>query len=66
MLAIKMGTWWHEWHLSEPIPDNLGQVVTFQADGDELNLFLDAMAASRGDVPAVDYTKMGGFAAKSK
>lgn len=39
---------WSEWHIGEPAPLNLGRVVVMQADGDELNLILDAMAASRG------------------
>jgi hypothetical protein len=32
-----------EWHVGEPVPKNLGRVVTFQADGNELELILDAM-----------------------
>jgi hypothetical protein len=50
------------WHIGEPVPE-VGRVVTFQADGDELNLFLDAMLASRGEHPRVDYQKMAGFKA---
>jgi hypothetical protein len=33
-----------EWHVGEPIPENLGRVVTFQADGDELEMIYAAMA----------------------
>lgn len=33
-----------EWHVGEPIPEDLGRVVTFQADGDELEMILAAMA----------------------
>lgn len=69
MLGIKLKTssgreFWFEWHIGEPIPEDIGRVVTFQADGDELNLFLDAMVASRGEHPRVDYRKMEGFTAK--
>jgi hypothetical protein len=34
-----------EWHIGEPVPLNIGRVVTFQADGDELEVILDAMGA---------------------
>jgi hypothetical protein len=34
-----------EWHIGEPIPTDIGRVVTLQADGDELELILDAMGA---------------------
>lgn len=34
------------WHVGEPIPPLLGRVVTFQADGDELELILVAMRES--------------------
>lgn len=53
-----------EWHIGEPVPENLGRVVTFQADGDELNLFLDAIVASRGEHPRVEYRKTLGFTSK--
>lgn len=32
------------WHVGEPMPYIKARVVTFQADGDELNLILDAMS----------------------
>ncbi len=56
MLAIQMRSTplgkirWRQWYIGEPTPTDIGRVVTFQADGDELNLFLDAMAASNGFV----------------
>jgi hypothetical protein len=31
------------WHINEPVPKVEGYVVTFQADGDELNFLLAAM-----------------------
>lgn len=67
MLAIKVKDkksgyeFWYEWHIGEPLPEDLGRVVTFQADGDELNLFLDAMAISAGEHGTVDHTKRTGF-----
>jgi hypothetical protein len=55
-----------EWHIGESFPyEELGRVVSFQADGDELRLFLDAMVASAGEHPHVDYRKMEGFTAKT-
>jgi hypothetical protein len=32
-----------QWHVGEPLPANLGPVVSFHADGDELTLILNAM-----------------------
>lgn len=63
MLGIKLenGQWRH-WWLGMPVPD-VGRVVEFQADGDELNLFLAAMEATRRPVRGVVYTKLGGFQA---
>jgi hypothetical protein len=44
MLGIKdKNGRWKEWHVNEPLPKIEGQVVTFQADGHELELFLRAM-----------------------
>lgn len=42
------------WHISEPVPqiDNETRVITFQADGDELNLILNAMRRSRSTTDA--------------
>jgi hypothetical protein len=34
------------WHFSEPLPIIPGGVVTFQADGDELNLLLGAIRST--------------------
>lgn len=31
-----------EWHVGSPIPE-MGRIVKFQADGDELDLIIDAM-----------------------
>lgn len=39
----ELGT--YEWHIGESVP-NLARVVEFKADGDELNLFIQAMAIS--------------------
>lgn len=33
----------HEWHIGEPIPEIKSNVVLFQADGDELEMILEAM-----------------------
>lgn len=38
---------WEEWHVGEPVPE-VGRVVTFQADGDELELILKAMEGRNG------------------
>lgn len=39
---------WCEWHVGDPIPYSLiGRVVTFQADGHELEMILLAMKNSR-------------------
>lgn len=61
MLSIKLkdGQWRH-WWLGMPVPV-VGRVVEFQVDGDELNLFLDAMEATRHPVEGVAYTKLDGF-----
>lgn len=46
-LGLRIKGYWHEWHVGEPVPKELGRVVQIQADGDELDLILDAMAAAR-------------------
>lgn len=33
----------HQWHVGEPLPTIQGRVVTFQADGEELDLILAAL-----------------------
>ena len=44
MLGIKDDSGrWKEWHVNESVPKIEGQVITFQADGHELELFLRAM-----------------------
>lgn len=44
MLAIKdKNGRWREWHVNEGTPEIEGQVITFQADGHELDLILIAM-----------------------
>lgn len=53
---------WRTWHIGEPIPaEAKTRVVTFQADGDELNLFLDAMKASRGEANEICWEKGRSF-----
>lgn len=50
-----------QWHLGEPVP-NMSRVVEFKADGDELNLFVNAMEASRRAMPSgIYYSKGMGF-----
>jgi len=48
------------WHIGEPFPAVTGRVITFQADGDELELILNAL---RGRQDIIDgtwqYTKDG-------
>lgn len=55
----------YQWHIGEPIPSNVEhkRVVMFQADGDELNLFLNAMAASAAPLRGsnIGYSKLKGF-----
>jgi len=34
-----------EWHVGDPVPEIKSRVVTFQADGHELELILSALAA---------------------
>ena len=46
-ITTKKGTIVLEWHVGEPVPANLPRVVTFQADGDELELILHAMDHGR-------------------
>ena len=36
-----------EWHVGEPVPPIQANVLRFQADGDELQLFLAAMRGTR-------------------
>jgi hypothetical protein len=44
MLGIKDKTGrWREWHVGDSIPELHGQVITFQADGHELEMILIAM-----------------------
>ncbi len=50
-----------EWHLGEKFPADLGRVVEFQVDGDELTLFIQAMHATRNPVQGISYSKQGGF-----
>jgi hypothetical protein len=53
---------WKEWHVGEPIPEQyISRVLIFQADGDELNLFLDAMHASRGEANGICWEKGKSF-----
>jgi hypothetical protein len=32
-----------QWHIGEPLPIVAGRVVTIQADGDELDIIIDAL-----------------------
>jgi len=66
MLAIKVSGGWRNWWIGNSMPEDIGRVVTFQADGDELKLFLDAMYISAGVHPTVDHTKRRGFFPKEK
>ena len=36
-----------QWHLGESVPEISNRVVVFQADGDELEMILDAMRRSK-------------------
>ena len=42
---------WRKWNLGEPLPEGIGEICIFQADGDELLLILDAMQASVANKP---------------
>ena len=62
MLAIKEESGgWQIWHIGDPTPKDLGRVVLMQADGDELNLILQAMYISSGSNKLLTYTKNEGF-----
>ena len=37
----------YEWHLGQSVPKNLSRVEHFQADGDELEMILNAMRRSK-------------------
>ena len=58
---------WQSWWLGYSIPPAAEErVVVFQADGDELNLFLAAMQASAEGIKLASgnilvYDKIGGF-----
>jgi hypothetical protein len=42
---------WQTWHVGEPIPKvTYSNVVTFQADGDELDLLIEAMEQVKAKV----------------
>ncbi len=44
MLGIKDNKGrWIEWHVNESVPELKGQVITFQADGHELQLIIAAL-----------------------
>ena len=43
MLYIKNAVGGQEWHVGEPLPKVIGRVVTFQADGDELDFIIQAL-----------------------
>ena len=52
MLYISIGRAYNEelggieWHVGEGIPDITGRVITFQADGDELECIVNALKAT--------------------
>ena len=44
MLAIKDDSGrWKVWHVGESLPQIEGRVITFQADGDELDIILASL-----------------------
>ena len=49
-----------EWHLGESVPP-MSRVVSFQADGDELSLFIDAMHISQNGRFGIAHSKLRGF-----
>jgi len=53
MLYIRSNGGNVQWHVGMPVPpEALNQrVVTFQADGDELSLFLSAMKGTQRETP---------------
>ena len=63
-LGINLNGYWREWHVGEPVPKEFGRVVQFQADGDELDLIVDAMQASRGEHPTTIWSKGESFGVK--
>jgi hypothetical protein len=42
VIKDKLGRW-KEWHVGEPLPELEGGVITFQADGDELDIILASL-----------------------
>ena len=48
MLCIQQreGDNWTEWHVGEPLPELRSRVITFQADGHELDMIQRAMHAT--------------------
>jgi len=54
MLGIKDNSGrWRTWHVNEAVPEMLGQVIVFQADSHELELFLRAMREGFDYTPRV-------------
>jgi len=52
---------WTEWHIGEPIPVFDGRVITFQADGDELAVLIQAIKKSSAEpVRVIDVPTSGG------
>ena len=39
---------WYQWHVNEPLPEVHGPVITFEADGHELDLILIALRMTYG------------------
>jgi hypothetical protein len=50
---------WKAWHLGGGVP-RFSRVVEFQADGDELNMIANVMAASTRGLDGVAYVKGSG------
>ena len=61
-----MLTWWddkdqpHNWWLGQSSPD-MPRVTKLQADGDELYMIQQVMAASSGEIKSIVYAKQSGF-----
>jgi hypothetical protein len=68
MLSIKTKSGWRHWWLGNAVPEECDneRVITFQADGDELNLILNAMEATGHPLRGshIYYTKPEGFRVK--
>jgi len=50
---------WLEWHIGESCPKLKARVITFQADGDELGVILEALADHGKPCPNCHYAHSG-------